>query len=91
MFLPPGTNGQYGFGSGSAIDRSLSYSVGTGASFGLFGAVGDAGLSEQYEKSYMVYLPSGTSIETYYYYTGGGASGISISPTSTFFQIKACG
>lgn len=76
-----GGNGQGGFGSGTPISQSVSYAVQQATSY-----------INSINTSYVVYIPSGTSIETYTnYISGGGGSPIFLSPTGTYFDMTAVG
>lgn len=78
-----GGAGQYGYGSGTPISQSLTYINAPGAS-------GSAAFST--DNYYVVYIPSGSSIETYYRKVGSAIpSGIGISPTGTSFTMKCVG
>jgi hypothetical protein len=81
-----GGNGRFGFGSGTPIAKSVSYldAWTTNASA--------LQLGDSSNKSYVVYIPSGTSIETYInYIRGGGGSAVMMSPTGTTFDIRVIG
>jgi hypothetical protein len=75
-----GGNGRFGFGSGTAIPQSVD--IGIGISGGL-------------SQSFMAYIPSGASIETwiqrYPSHLTSGISGIAVSPTGTKFSIRKRG
>jgi hypothetical protein len=77
-----GGNQRFGFGSGSPIAQSLSYGIG--------GSSGSFFLSQ----SFLVSIPSGSSIETYVSPLNilpVGISGICFSPTGTKFSIRTKG
>ena len=85
-----GGNGRFGFGSGTPITKSVSYSN------SYISNAGAVHFANSVSKSYTVYIPSGTSIETYVSLarrsTGlGGGSAICLSATGTFFDITLIG
>ena len=71
-----GGSNQYGYGSGSAINQSIG--IGFGATCYI-------------DQTYMVYLPSGCSVETYLLKTGVSASGFGLSPTGSAFLMRSIG
>ena len=74
-----GGNGRFGFGSGSPITQSVSYGI------------GGSGFASQ---SFLAYIPSGSSIETYvspFSPAVYGLSGICFSPTGSKFSIRTRG
>lgn len=82
------TGAAFGAGGGTPIAQSVAYlQPGLGAS----GAV-SAGQPNSLDASYIVYIPSGTSIETYVtYLNAGGGSAVYLAPTGTFFDIRNIG
>jgi hypothetical protein len=81
-----GGNGRFGFGSGTPITQSVSYYQDYSSNANAIGLAASA------VKSYIAYLPSGTSIETYVnYIRGGGGSAVMLSPTGTSFDIRNIG
>ena len=82
-----GGNGRLGFGSGTPIDVSMSYLTVASPS-----GIGSIEMCDSIDKSYVVYIPSGTSIETYVnYIRAGGGSAVYLSPTGTYFDIRSIG
>lgn len=76
-----GGNGRFGFGSGTPISQSLGYIT-----------PGAVQVVDVLKNSYVAFIPSGTSIETYVnYISGGGGSAVYLSPTGTFFDITNIG
>jgi hypothetical protein len=84
-----GGGGALGYGSGTTIDQSFVI---------MTPAIGIATVpyANNINKSYTVYIPSGTSIETYVsYIRGNGTSGLGLNgnlmQTGTFFQLTELG
>jgi hypothetical protein len=81
-----GGNGRFGFGSGTPIAKSVAYLDAWTTNANAL-QLGDSS-----NKSYVVYIGSGTSIETYInYIRGGGGSAVIMSPTGTTFDIRVIG
>ena len=71
------------FGSGTPVAQSVVFSPVFGASPINYSTV---------NQDYLAYIPSGTNISTFCnYISGGGGSGIAISPTGTFFNLRNVG
>lgn len=82
-----GGNLQGGFGSGSPIAKSIAYCN----VFSTF-----TGPIQGPDQSYIVYIPSGSSIETYIIMAKGnggltGPTGFALSPTGTNFSLRIVG
>ncbi len=73
-----GGNGAFGFGSGSPIPQSLAYgSITSGSGF--------------LQQSFLVAIPSGSSIETYILKLSANATAPAYAPTGSKFSIKRRG
>ena len=80
-----GGTGALGFGSGTPIAQSVAYYQQGQAPAGFINA-------GSIDKTYTVAVPSGVRMQTFVnYIQAGGGSGIAISPTGTFFEIKDAG
>lgn len=73
------------YGGGTPVAPSVSY-------FQLVSPTGSSHIIGGVDSSYITYIASGASVETFTnYISGGGGSGIALSPTGTFFTIALIG
>jgi hypothetical protein len=80
-----GGSANKGFGSGTAIDQSVMMVNAPGGAATIPWALSA-------NKAYTVFIPSGTSIETYVTYArGGGGSAVYYAATGTYFEMRNIG
>jgi hypothetical protein len=73
------------YGGGTPIAPSVSY-------FQLLSPAGSQHIAGGVDSSYITYIPSGSSIETFVaYISGGGGAGMALSPTGTFLSLQLIG